>query len=95
LLLVKAAIRPLIRAGLNNSKKTATVPSFHRDSAYHFIEKQVSFGARVPNTDPHKLCGRYLADKLREYGALVIEQEFVEQAYDGTQVKSEKYHWHL
>lgn len=74
------------QTGLKNSKKTATVPSFHRDSAYHFIEKQVSFGPRVPNTDPHKVCGRYLADKLRDYGAQVIEQEFVEQAYDGSRL---------
>jgi glutaminyl-peptide cyclotransferase len=74
------------QARSDRSKRTATVPSFHRDSAYHFIQKQVSFGPRVPNTDPHKICGDYLAGRLRAYGAAVIEQEFVEQAYDGTRL---------
>lgn len=67
----------------STAKKTATVPSFNSDSAYHFIEKQVLFGPRVPNTDPHKVCGEYLAGKLRSYGAKVTIQEFVEQAYNG------------
>ncbi len=72
------------QAHKSDAKKSATVPSFHRDSAYYFIQQQVAFGPRVPNTDPHRVCRRYLADKLKSYGAQVIEQEFQEQAYDGT-----------
>ena len=68
----------------SNSRKTTTVPSFNRDSAFLFIKKQVDFGPRVPNTFAHKACGNYLASQLRSYGAKVIEQEFSEQAYDGT-----------
>ncbi len=74
------------QSGLRATKKSATVPSFHRDSAYHFIQQQVAFGPRVPNTDPHKLCGEFLAEKLSSYGARVIEQEFMEQAYDGSRL---------
>ncbi len=74
------------QTGLRATKKSATVPSFHRDSAYHFIQQQVAFGPRVPNTDPHKLCGEFLAEKLSSYGARVIEQEFMEQAYDGSRL---------
>ncbi len=69
-----------------NSKKTATVPSFNRDSAYYFIQKQVSFGPRVPNTDAHKVCGEYLIQKLKSYGAKVTVQEFMDQAYDGNRL---------
>ena len=68
----------------SNSRKTTTVPSFNRDSAFLFIKKQVDFGPRVPNTFAHKVCGNYLSSQLRSYGAEVIEQEFTEQAYDGT-----------
>jgi Zn-dependent M28 family amino/carboxypeptidase len=68
----------------SNSRKTTTVPSFNRDSAFLFIKKQVDFGPRVPNTFAHKACGNYLTSQLRSYGAKVIEQEFSEQAYDGT-----------
>ncbi len=75
--------KSLDQSSISNTKKTATVPSFNSDSAYYFIEKQVSFGPRVPNTDPHKVAGEFIAGKLRSYGAKVTIQEFVEQAYNG------------
>ncbi len=64
--------------------KTITIPSFNSDSAYFFIQKQVNFGPRVPNTPAHHACGDYLVSKLRSYGAKMYIQEFEEQAYDGT-----------
>ena len=67
-----------------NAKRSATVPSFNSDSAYLFIQKHVDFGPRVPNSIEHKLCGEYLSNILKSYGASVIEQDFSEQAYDGT-----------
>jgi Zn-dependent M28 family amino/carboxypeptidase len=60
-----------------------TVPVFQADSALHFIEKQVSFGPRVPNTRPHRETGDYLIAKLRSYGARVTVQEFQATTYDG------------
>jgi glutaminyl-peptide cyclotransferase len=74
---------PLDGSASKNARKSVTVPSFNNDSAYVFIEKQVRFGPRVPNTDPHKLCANYLINKLKSYKAEVIVQEFVEQAYNG------------
>ncbi|MCK5370137.1 MAG: hypothetical protein KAQ62_16365, partial [Cyclobacteriaceae bacterium] len=71
-------------AAARNSKKAITVPSFNSDSAYLFIQKQVDFGPRVPNTDAHKVCGDFLVNKLKSYGAKVTEQNFREQAYNGT-----------
>src|SRR5688572_1648550 len=35
-------------------------PAFNADSAYFFVEKQVKFGPRVPNTSSHVQCGDYL-----------------------------------
>lgn len=66
------------------SRKSITVPSFNSDSAYFFIQKQVDFGPRVPNTDPHKVCGEYLVNTMKSFGAHVTEQNFSEQAYNGT-----------
>ena len=66
------------------TKKAITVPPFNNDSAYFFIQNQVDFGPRVPNTDAHKLCGAYLVKKMKSYGAKVYVQEFTEQAYDGS-----------
>jgi glutaminyl-peptide cyclotransferase len=59
-------------------------PEFNADSAYKFIAKQVAFGPRVPNTEPHKVTGDWIISKLKEYGAEVKVQEFQMRAYDGT-----------
>lgn len=60
------------------------VPSFSADSAYRFIEQQVAFGPRIPNTQAHRECAAYLANKLKSTGAAVIDQEFNVRAFDGT-----------
>lgn len=58
-------------------------PTFNADSAYAFVAKQVSFGPRVPGSLEHATCGDYLVDKLKEYGAEVIEQKADITHYDG------------
>ena len=68
-------------------EKQVYVPGFNADSAYFFIEKQVSFGPRVPNTEAHRQCGDYLVAKLKEYGAQVEEQTFEAAAFDGTMLQ--------
>lgn len=52
------------------------VPKFNADSAYAFVQKQVDFGPRVPNTDPHEKTAAYLENKLESYGAHVTVQSF-------------------
>ncbi len=59
-------------------------PDFNADSAYHFVDKQVAFGPRVPNSDAHKACGDYLMEELARFGARVTEQKADLKAYDGT-----------
>ncbi len=63
-------------------------PIFVEDSAFKFIEKQVSFGPRVPGTKQHKACGEWLQAKLKQYGATVYTQDFVGTAYDGVKRNS-------
>lgn len=64
-------------------KKRVTVPKFDKGSAYDFVAKQVEFGPRVPNSDAHKVCGKWMADQLRSFDAKVIEQTFQAKAYTG------------
>jgi Zn-dependent M28 family amino/carboxypeptidase len=68
----------------NTSKKSVEVPNFNADSAYYFIEKQLSFGPRVPNTQAHENCGDWLVAKLKEFTPEVIEQRANLKAFDGT-----------
>ncbi len=67
---------------------TVKTPVFNADSAYAFIEKQVSFGPRVPNTQAHRQTGDYLVNTLKKYGAQVSTQEFVAEAYNGNKLQS-------
>lgn len=59
-------------------------PEFNADSAYYFVQKQVDFGARVPNSSAHIACGLWLTQKLKEYSSDVIVQEMKIRAYNGT-----------
>lgn len=47
----------------------AIAPAFDADSAYAFIEKQLSFGPRIPNTQAHVDCANWMISKFEAYGA--------------------------
>ena len=79
----------------NTTKSTATqssikkqvkpaikTPELNADSAYYFVEKQLSFGPRVPGTESHELCARWLAETLEKYSDTVIVQDFKSRVYD-------------
>ena len=65
------------------SKEKIEVPTFNRDSAYVFVEKQVSFGPRVISSKGWGNCAIWLEKKLRTYTPTVIVQEAPITTYDG------------
>lgn len=67
-------------------KKEIMAPLFQADTAYAMIEKQVSFGPRVPGTSAHKACGDWMTNKLKSYGANVMEQTTTLKTYDGATI---------
>lgn len=64
--------------------QTSHIPLFDADSAYRFVENQVKFGPRVPNSSAHNACGDYLVAELGRFGAKVHQQSMTVMAYDGT-----------
>lgn len=80
----------------NTSPETAEVPQtkqtsapvFNADSAWLYVDTQVKFGPRVPNTEAHVACGNYLAGELKRFGAKVYEQEATLTAYNNAQLRS-------
>ena len=58
--------------------------AFSSDSAYAYIEKQMSFGPRVPNSEAHKQCRMWLMEKLEEFGAEVEIQTGIMPDYRGS-----------
>jgi Zn-dependent M28 family amino/carboxypeptidase len=73
-------------AALEAKEKTVSVniPDFNSDSAYRYIQEQMEFGPRVPNTPAHEKCAAYLAGKLKGFMGNVIEQKGQVKAYNGT-----------
>ena len=63
-------------------------PSFDADSAYAYVAAQCGFGPRVPNTEAHRRCSRYIIETLRSFCDTVYVQEFTVRAYDGTMLKA-------
>lgn len=70
--------------GLKFSEKGREVPAFNADSAYHFVQQQVEFGPRVPNSEAHRQAMAFLEDKLRSYAGsnAVFTQKFTAEGYD-------------
>ncbi len=64
------------------------IPEFVADSAYIYVKNQVDFGPRVPNTQAHDDCAKYLVSELKRFGAEIIEQRADLKAFDGTMLKS-------
>jgi hypothetical protein len=64
-----------------------SVPEFNADSAYLFVQQQVDFGPRIPNTEAHTRTASYLVGKLALYGAQVTEQSFEATTFDNTRVQ--------
>lgn len=77
----------------NRTEETETqtltqAPAFNADSAYAYIDAQVKFGPRVPNSPAHKTCGNYLASQLERFGAKVYNQYADLMAYNGAILKA-------
>lgn len=81
--LILASCGPGGEKNSTSSQRDIKVPTFSTDSAYTYIAKQVEFGPRVPGTEAHVACGDWLVEKLKGFGAAVIEQKTTAVAYDG------------
>ena len=68
-------------------ERIIAVPRFNPDSAFQFIEKQVGFGPRIPESPAHKQARLYLKSKLENYGANVIEQKFSAPIIEGRNIQ--------
>lgn len=68
----------------NPKEKRVLIGKFNADSAYNFIERQVAFGPRVPNTPVHDSCAEYLISEFERLGAdTVIVQRGTVKAHTG------------
>ena len=67
----------------NTQPANVCIPKFNSDSAYYYIEKQVSFGPRFLSSVGWKNCALWLEKKLNSYCPNVIVQTAPTTTYDG------------
>ncbi|CAN5235405.1 M28 family peptidase [soil metagenome] len=70
-------------SGLEFERQGREVPEFNAQNAYNFIQEQVNFGPRVPNTEEHVLTKDYLREQLASVAGArnVFVQEFQQEVY--------------
>jgi glutaminyl-peptide cyclotransferase len=79
--------KPKGKAGEGSPKASLKLsPVFNADSAYTFTRNQVEFGPRVPGSSAHLRCGNYLVAYFKQQGAVVTEQNFKAERWDGLEM---------
>lgn len=61
-------------------------PSFNADSAYQFVQHQVNFGPRVPESEAHLKAVNWLVEKLGTYADTAFVQTGEATMYNGNTV---------
>jgi hypothetical protein len=74
------------KANLEFERQGREVPVFDSENAYNFIDDQVSFGPRVPNSEAHVQTKEYLKEELEKSAGArnVFVQEFQQTVYGDT-----------
>lgn len=63
-----------------------SVPNFIADSAYSHIEKQLSFGYRIPGTKGQRDCAAWMELQLKNYCDTVYVQNTIVKGGDGSKL---------
>lgn len=71
-------------ADASETVKNIKAADFNADTAYYFVNEQVKFGPRVPNSKSQAKCASWLEAALKKYTPNVIVQPFTAKAFDGT-----------
>ncbi len=77
---------PNSRAPEKEKQVRISVPQFNSDSAYYYVERQVAFGPRVPNTESHRECAAFLSKTLERFSDTIYIQKTTVTAFDGTRL---------
>jgi len=75
--------KPKVKTNNKPSFVLAEMPAVNADSVYGFVQHQVDFGPRTPNSVAHKKCADWMVKQLKRFGLVVQEQKGVQLAYDG------------
>ncbi len=66
--------------------KEIKTPDFDANNAYQHIEKQLSFGYRIPGTVGQKNCAEWMTQELKKYCDTVYVQNTIVRVGDGSKL---------
>ncbi|MCM1035469.1 MAG: M28 family peptidase [Paludibacter sp.] len=72
-----------LACGKPTPTQTVTEYAFSADSAYAYIADQVDCGARIPGTDAHYHCAKYIETQLSRFGAIISIEQGQMPDYEG------------
>lgn len=75
--------KPKTKKQKKSSFTLVKMPVVNADSVYGFVQKQVDFGPRVPNSIAHEKCADWMVNNFKRFGLEVQEQKGVQLAHDG------------
>ena len=75
--------KPKTKKQKKSSFTLVQMPVVNADSVYGFVQKQVDFGPRVPNSIAHEKCADWMVSNFKRFGLEVQEQKGVQLAHDG------------
>lgn len=61
-------------------------PRFNASNAMSFIKEQCKFGPRVTGSEASRLCGDYIMERFKAFGAVVEEQTATVTIWDGSKL---------
>jgi len=76
------------RKNITVKQEQIIVPSFDKNRAFSYVQKQVDFGPRVPNSEAHRNCKNWMVEEMSKTGWEVIEQDFEAVTYDKKTLQS-------
>lgn len=69
-----------------DNKPPVVVPEFNQDSAYQYVQAQVDFGPRVPQSPAHLACSEWIKTQMESFGWQVQFQEAVIDGFDNNKL---------
>jgi Zn-dependent M28 family amino/carboxypeptidase len=80
---MRVTVQVVIVVALACTPRVSAEQEFDGAAALRYIETQMSFGPRVPNTEGHRRTGDWILERLRATSDSVEEQVFVHVTQDG------------
>lgn len=74
--ILKISFIIVLLAVLSGLRCSSAIPEFDADQSFGFLQRQCSFGARVPNSEAHAACADYLYGTLIESADVCRLQKF-------------------